>query len=170
MAGERNRKRAVAAALSILLVGGPVLQACAKKHLYPGERRPDSQIAYIEAERFIFANTEFSIDGREAGNLSQYYIPPGVSGSWFVGSPTIGASVLPGNRRISAHVARMGYISAAQEACAALTFRAEAGQRYKLFVESGKLVIRNVTTGQVGAQTPFADCMPQAEIPKNNRS
>ena len=155
---------------ALLLIAGITVQACAKKHLYPGERRPDNQVAYIEAERFLLAGTEFMIDGKEAGSLAQYYVPPGVSGSWFVGKPTIGASVLPGDRRISAHVTRFGWVTAAQKACAALTFRAEAAQRYKLVVENGVLIVRNLATGQATAQTGFADCLPQAEIPSGRRS
>lgn len=155
---------------ALLFIAGVTMQACAKKHLYPGERRPDDQVAYIEAERILLAGTEFMIDGKEVGSLAQYYVPPGVSGTWFLGEPTIGASVLPGDRRISAHVTRYGWVTSGQSVCAALTFRAEAGQRYKLFVENGVLIVRNLRTGQAAAQTGFADCLPQAVIPAGRRS
>lgn len=153
-----SKHRATAA---ILLAGVLALQGCAKKHLYPGERRPDAQVAYIEAERFLLADVDFMIDGKEAGTMSQYYIPPAVSGSWFLGKPTVGASVLPGEHRISAHVARYGAITAAQTACAALSFRTDAGQRYKLIIENGSLIARSVATGQAVAQTSFTGCLPK---------
>jgi len=157
------------ATAATLLAAVLAVQGCAKKHQYPGERRPDSQVAYIEAERFLLAGVDFMIDGKDTGTLAQYYVPPAVSGSWFLGKPTIGASVLPGAHRISAHVARYGTITAAQTACAALSFRTDAGQRYKLFIDNGSLVARNVATGQAVAQTSFVDCLPQAEIPRGDR-
>jgi hypothetical protein len=137
------------------------LEGCAKKHLYPGERRPDSQVAYIEAERYLLAGVDFMIDGKDVGSLAQYYVPPGVAGSWFLGKPTIGASVLPGEHRVSAHVARYGAITAAQIACAALSFRADAGQRYKLFIEEGNLVMRKVQSNDAVGRTSFAACLPK---------
>lgn len=155
----RHRKRTATAAA--LLAAVLALQGCAKKHLYPGERRSDSQVAYIEAERFLLAGVDFMIDGKDAGSLAQYYVPPAVAGSWFLGKPTVGASVLPGEHRISARAARYGAIAAAQTACAALSLRTDAGQRYKLFIENGVLVARNVATGQAVAQTSFADCLPK---------
>lgn len=170
MADRSSRFSKLPATAAVLLAAALALQGCAKKHLYPGERRPDAQVAYIEAERFLLAGVEFMIDGKDVGSLAQYYVPPGVSGSWFLGKPTVGASVLPGEHRISAHVARYGAITAAQTACAALVFRTDAGQRYKLFIENGVLVARNVATRQAVAQTSFADCLPQAEIPPERRS
>lgn len=139
-------------ALALLLAG------CAKKHLYPGDRRPDDQVAYIEAERFVLAGVEFGIDGASVGSLAQYYLPPGLPDEWLPGAPTVGASVLPGEHRLAAHVARYGWVSASRTACATMPFRAEAGQRYRLSIDNGDLVMRNKRTGAEIARTSFAAC------------
>lgn len=162
MAHRNALCRKIPVAAVLLIAGAIALQGCAKKHLYPGERRPDSQVSYIEAERFLLANFDVMIDGKETGSLANYYVPPAVADSWFLGRPTVGASVLPGEHRISAHVARYGVISAAQTACAALSVRTDAGQRYKLTIENGVLIARNVATGQTVAQSPFAGCLPKS--------
>lgn len=161
MAHRNALCRKVPVAAVLLIAGAIALQGCAKKHLYPGERRRDSQVAYIEAERFLLTGVDIMIDGKNAGSLTQYYVPPAVAGSWFLGAPTVGVSVLPGEHRISVRVARYGAISAAQTACAALSVRTDAGQRYKLIIENGVLTARNVATGQTAAQTSFADCLPK---------
>ena len=161
MAIRRTSLRQMPAMALVLLAGAIVLQGCAKKHLYPGERRPDDQVAYIEAERYVLANVDFMIDGKDA----QYYVPPAEAGSWFLGAPTVGASVLPGEHRISVHVARLGAISASQTACAALSFRTDAGQRYRLTIENGVLIAHNVATSAAVARTSFVDCLPKADIP-----
>lgn len=142
------------AALSLLVSG------CAKKHLYPGDRRPDDQVAYIEAERFLLAGVAFDIDGASVGSLAQYYMPPGLPDEWLPGAPTVGASVLPGDHRLAARVARYGWVSAGQTACATMTFRAEADQRYRLAIDNGNLVMRNLRTGAEVARTSFAACKP----------
>jgi len=159
-----NYRRSAAVILAILLAS--TLQACAKRNLYPGDRRPDDQVAYVEAERFLMAGTTFEIDGVDVGSLAQYYVPPGLPDSWFPGKPTIGASVLPGAHKLSVHVARYGWVSAARTACAVMTFQAAAGQRYKLFIDKGTLVMRSLPAGTAVAQTNFSDCLPQ----QNNKA
>lgn len=135
-----------------------ILSGCAKKHLYPGERRTDDQVAYVEAERFLLAGVEFSIDGIAVGSLAQYYLPPGRSDDWLPGRPTKGASVLPGNHKLVAHIASYGWVTTAREDCATMNFQAERNQRYKLFVNKGVLVMRNVQTGAEVAATRFDSC------------
>ena len=156
--GFRRQVR-TAALLGIAL--SALLSGCAKKHLYPGDRRPDDQVAYIEAERFLLAEMDFAIDSKPVGSLAQYYVPPGLADSWFLGKPTVGASVLPGNHTVSVRATRFGLVTAGDSACAALSFQADAGQRYKLFIVSGALVLRLLATGQPVAQTAFAACLPQ---------
>lgn len=135
-----------------------VLSGCAKKHLYPGDRRPDDQVAYVEAERFLLAGVEFSIDGKAVGSLAQNYFPPGLPDEWLPGRPTKGASVLPGNHELVVSVASYGWFTTAREDCAAMNFQAEPGQRYKLFIKQGALVMRNVQSGTEIAVTRFDDC------------
>jgi hypothetical protein len=144
-----------ASALALLLSG------CAKKHLYAGDRLPDDQVAYVEAERFLMAGVEFGIDGVSVGSLAQYYFPPGLPGDWHPGAATKGASVLPGNHRLAVNVARYGWVTTAQTACAAMTFQAAAGERYRLTIESGALVMRSLRTGGEIARTSFAACLPE---------
>lgn len=141
-----------AVALAIFLTG------CAKKHLYPGDRRSDDQVAYIEAERFLLAGVEFNINGRAVGSLAQYYFPPGLPDEWLPGRATKGASVLPGNHRLVATIASYGWVTTARTDCAAMAFQAGPGQRYKLFVEKGALVMRNMQTGAEVAATRFEKC------------
>ncbi|MGD8810046.1 MAG: hypothetical protein PVG24_10600 [Gammaproteobacteria bacterium] len=152
----------LAVAMAALLLSG-----CAKKHLYPGDRRPDDQVAYIEAERFLLAGIEFGIDGTPVGSLAQYYLPQGLPDEWLPGGPTIGASVLPGDHRLAAHVARYGWVTTATTACAAMTFRAEAGQRYRLTIDNGNLVMRNTRTGTEIARTSFAACAPAQDAARS---
>jgi hypothetical protein len=151
-----------AAALPVIAAGtlALLLTGCAKKHLYAGDRRPDDQVAYVEAERFLFAGVEFGIDGVPVGSLAQYYVPPGLPDQWHPGAPTKGASVLPGSHRLAANVARFGWVTAADTACAAMTFQATAGERYRLTVENGNLVMRSLRTGAEVARTAFAGCLP----------
>ena len=139
-----------------------ILSGCAKKHLYPGDRRSDDQVAYIEAERFLLAGVEFSIDGVAVGSLAQYYFPPGLPDEWLPGRPTKGASVLPGNHKLVADVASYGWVTTAREDCAAMNFQAEPGQRYKLYVKQGALVMLNVQTGAQVAVTRFDKCRTAA--------
>lgn len=139
-----------------------ILSGCAKKHLYPGDRRPDDQVAYIEAERFLLAGLEFSIDGVAVGSLAQYYFPPGLPGEWLPGRSTKGASVLPGDHKLGVKVASYGWVTTAREDCAAMSFRTEPGQRYKLYVEQGALVMLNVQTGEQVAATRFEKCRTAA--------
>lgn len=141
-----------AAALGLLLAG------CAKKHLYPGDRRSDDQVAYIEAERFLLAGVEFSINGKAVGSLAQYYFPPGLPEEWLPGRPTKGASVLPGNHDLVATIASYGWVTTARTDCAAMSFQADQGQRYKLSVENGALIMRNMRTGAEVATTRFDKC------------
>ena len=145
----------VASALALLLSG------CAKRHLYAGDRRPDDQVAYIEAERFLFAGVEFGIDGVSVGSLAQYYLPPGLPEDWLPGGPTVGASLLPGSHRLAANIARYGWVAASRTACAAMTFQVAAGERYRLTVENGNLVMRDLRTGGEIARTTFAACQPE---------
>ena len=140
-----------------------ILSGCAKKHLYPGDRRPDDQVAYVEAERFLMAGVEFGIDGVAVGSLAQYYMPQGLPDEWLPGRPTVGASVLPGSHRLSAHVASYGWVTTARTACVAMTFQAESGQRYKLFIEQGELVMVNMRTGAKAAATGFENCLPRPD-------
>jgi len=137
---------------------GSILTGCAKTHLYPGDRRPDDQVAYVEAERFLMAGVEIDIDGTAVGSLAQYYLPPGLPHEWLPGRPTVGASVLPGGHTLSANIASYGWVTAARTACAVMTFQAEAGQRYKLVVDNGMLTMLNFRTGDAVAQTTFANC------------
>jgi hypothetical protein len=137
------------------------LSSCAKKHLYPGDRRPDDQVSHIEAERFLLAGMEFTIDGTAVGSLAQYFVPPGVGDTWKLGKPTVGASVLPGNHTLSAHAARYGWVTAARTACAAMTFQAVAGERYSLSIDNGSLIMRSLLTGEETARTSFAACLPE---------
>jgi len=140
-----------------------ILSGCAKKHLYPGDRRPDDQVAYVEAKRFLMTGVEFDIDSVAVGSLAQYYMPPGLPDEWLPGRPTVGASVLPGSHRLSAHVASYGFFTTAGTACAAMTFQAESGQRYKLFIEQGELVMLNMRTGAKVAATRFENCLPRPD-------
>lgn len=135
-----------------------VLSGCAKKHLYPGDRRSDDQVAYVEAERFLLAGVEFRIDGKAVGSLAQYYFPPGLPDEWLPGRPTKGASVLPGDHKLVVSVASYGWVTTAREDCAAMNFRAETGQRYKLFIKQGALVMRNMQSGADVAVTRFDHC------------
>lgn len=135
-----------------------ILSGCAKKHVYPGDRRSDDQVAYIEAERFLLAGVEFSIDGVAVGSLAQYYFPPGLPDEWLPGRPTKGASVLPGNHKLVAHIASYGWVTTAREGCASMNFQADPAQRYKLSVKQGALVMRNVQSGAEVAATRFDDC------------
>lgn len=139
-----------------------VLSGCAKKHLYPGDRRSDDQVAYVEAERFLLAGVEFSIDGVAVGSLAQYYLPPGLPGEWLPGRSTKGASVLPGNHKLVAHIASYGWVTTARKDCATMAFQVEPGQRYKLFVKRGALVMRNVESGAEVAATRFENCQRQS--------
>lgn len=136
-----------------------VISGCAKKHLYPGDRRPDDQVAYIEAERFLLAGIEFRIDGVPVGSLAQTYFPPGLPHEWLPGRPAKGASVLPGNHKLAAHVASFGWVTTAREDCAAMDFQVDPGQRYKLFITQGALVMRNMRTGADVAVTRFDGCL-----------
>jgi len=156
MAVHRTALPLIAAGALALLLSG-----CAKKHLYAGDRLPDDQIAYIEAERFLMAGVEFGIDGVPVGSLAQYYFPPGLPDDWHPGAATKGASVLPGSHRLAANVARYGWVTTAQRACAAMTFQAAAGERYRLTIESGALVMRSLRTGSEIARTSFAACLPE---------
>ncbi len=155
------RKSAVRVVCAIAVCA--VISGCAKKHLYPGDRRPDDQVAYVEAERFLLANIDFSIDGVAVGSLAQYYFPPGLPHEWLPGRPTKGASILPGNHKLVAYVASYGWVTTAREDCAAMNFQAEPGQRYKLFIKQGALVMRNVQTGADVALTRFDKCLPPSE-------
>ncbi len=141
-----------AVALCVLVTG------CAKKHLYPGDRRSDDQVAYVEAERFLLAGVEFRINGKAVGSLAQYYFPPGLPDEWLPGRPTKGASVLPGNHRLVATIASYGWVTTARTDCAAMAFQADPGQRYKLFVRKGALIMRNMQTGAEIAATRFDKC------------
>ena len=162
---QQRGTRSIASLAAVLLVAaGFSLSACAKRHLYDGDRRPDDQVAYIEAERFLLARVEFDIDGHAVGSLAQYYVPPGVDGSWLLGKPTVGASVLPGEHRLTVFIASFGWATAARTACAAMAFRTDAGKRYKLFVDNGTLVMQDLATGAGAAETSFAACLP----PKNS--
>jgi len=151
-----------AAALPLIAAGALALGAsgCAKKHLYGGDRRPDDQVAYIEAERFLLAGVEFGINGVPVGSLAPYYLPPGLPDEWLPGRPTIGASVLPGSHRLAAHVARYGWVTAAKTACAAMTFQAAAGERYRITIDNGSLVMQSLRSGGEVARTSFAACLP----------
>jgi len=150
-----------AAALPLIAAGALLLlTGCAKKHLYGGDRLPDDRVAYVEAERFLLAGVEFGIDGVPVGSLAQYYFPPGLPDEWHPGAPTKGVSMLPGDHRLAAHVARFGWVTTAQAACAAMTFQAAAGERYRLTVENGNLVMRSVRTGGEIARTAFTQCLP----------
>jgi hypothetical protein len=145
-----------AAALVLILL--PVFSACAKRHFYPGDRRPDSEVAHIEADLYLMANVVIEIDGKEAGSLAQYFIAPGVAGGWPPGRPTKSVSVLAGDHKLSIRVASYGWISAARTACAAMKFQVQAAQRYGLSIEKGALFMRNLRTGNITARTIFADC------------
>lgn len=147
------------AILCLLVAAG--LAACAKRDLYPGERRPDSQVALIEAERFLMARVEYTIDGTNVGAMAQYYLPPGVGDSWFLGSPRKGAAVLPGRHTVEARVWRFGFVTAAETACASLTFDAVAAAHYKLFIQNGILDMRDSASGDQIARASFAPC-PQS--------
>jgi hypothetical protein len=106
MAVRRTALPLIAAGALALLLSG-----CAKKHLYAGDRLPDDQVAYVEAERFLMAGVEFGIDGVSVGSLAQYYFPPGLPDQWHSGAPTKGASVLPGSHRLAVNVARYGWVT-----------------------------------------------------------
>ncbi len=150
------------AALPVIAAGALalLLSGCAKKHLYAGDRRPDDQVAYVEAERFLLAGVEFGIDGVSVGSLAQYYFPPGLPDDWHPGAATKGASVLPGSHRLAVNVARYGWVTAANTACATMTFQAAAGERYRLTIDDGNLVMRSLKTGSEVARTSFAACLP----------
>ena len=45
------------------------LGGCAKRQIYAGDRRPDDQVAYIQAERFLFADVKIEIDGTPSTGL-----------------------------------------------------------------------------------------------------
>lgn len=166
MAGRITTRRG-GIPLSVLALGtlALLLSGCAKKHLYPGDRRPDDQVAYVEAERFLMAGVEFGIDGAAVGSLAQYYFPQGLPDEWLPGAATVGASVLPGTHRLAAHVGRYGWVTTAQTACATMTFDAAAGARYKLFIDNGNLVMRDVRNGAEIARTTFAACQESAAAP-----
>ena len=151
------------AALAVIAAGALVLllSGCAKKHLYAGDRLPDDQVAYVEAERYLMAGVEFGIDGVSVGSLAQYYFPQGLPDQWHPGAATKGVSMLPGSHRLAARVARYGWVTTAQTACAAMTFQAAAGERYRLTIENGTLVMRSLRTGNAIAQTTFAACLPE---------
>jgi len=152
-----DRKSAIRVFCAIALCA--LITGCAKKHLYPGDRRSDDQVAYVEAERFLLANIDFSIDGAAVGSLAQHYFPPGLPHEWLPGRPTKGASVLPGNHKLVARVASFGWVTTARKDCAATDFRAEPGERYKLFIKQGALVVRNVRTGTNVSVTRFEKCL-----------
>ena len=154
------RRYLAAAALTLMLL--PALGACAKRHLYAGDRRPDGEVAYIEAERYLLANVEVEIDGRQAGSLAQYYVPPGVAGGWPPGNPTTAVSVLPGRHSLAIRVASYGWVRSGQVACAAMSFTTQAGETYRLAIDQGALVMRNLRTGDVVAERTFAECPRQA--------
>jgi hypothetical protein len=151
-----SRPRSLAiAGLALAVVAA--LGGCAKRQIYDGDRRPDDQVAYIRAERFLLANVEIEIDGRPIGSLAQYHIPPGVGGG-FIGTPRIGASVLPGSHRLALRVAKYGLVSAANTACGVLSFTSEAGRTYRLTIDRGVLYLLHAADGAVVAQTPLGGC------------
>ena len=158
MASPGGKAISVLAASAVALF----LSGCANKHLYPGDRRPDDQVAYIEAERLLMAGVTYRIDGVAVGSLTQYYLPQGLPDDWLPGAPTVGASVLPGRHGLAAHVARYGWVTTARTDCASMTFDAAAGARYRLFTDSGDLIMRDVRSGAEVARTSFSTCRDAA--------
>jgi hypothetical protein len=140
----------------------PALGGCAKRQIYAGDRKPDDQVAYLVAERYLLAGVEFEVDGRPVGSLAQYHLPPGVGGG-FLGSPRIGASVLPGMHRLTVRVANYGWASAADTACGSMTFPSEAGQTYRLTIDRNVLFMMQAEGGAILAQAPLGACPVTAE-------
>ena len=158
-----KRDRAMPSFPRLLAIAGlafalvTALGGCAKRQIYDGDRRPDDQVAYIRAERFLFADVEIEIDGRPVGSLARYHLPPGVGGG-FIGAPRIGASVLPGAHRLALRVAKYGLASAANTACGGLSFTSEAGRTYRLTIDRGVLYLLQAAGGGVVAEAPLGGC------------
>ncbi|MEM9683954.1 MAG: hypothetical protein AAF942_11870 [Pseudomonadota bacterium] len=162
MAGLAYAYRGRLRAVTLCLIAALALSACAKRDLYPGERRPDNKVALIEAERFLMARVEYTIDGTNVGSMANYYLPPGVGDSWFLGGPRKGAGVLPGQHTIDAKVWRFGFVTASETACASLTFDAVADAHYKLFIQDGILDMRESASGDQVAKATFQACPQKA--------
>jgi hypothetical protein len=148
------------AALALAVV--PALGGCAKRQIYAGDRKPDDQVAYIRAERFLFADVAFEIDGTPVDSLAQYHLPPGVGGG-FLGAPVIGASVLPGAHRLTTRAAKYGWTSAADLACGSMSFSSEAGRTYRLTIDRRTLFLMDDSAGGIIAQAPLGDCPMTAQ-------
>ena len=166
--GRQSGKRPMPSMRRSLAIAGltlavlSALGGCAKRQIYAGDRRPDDQVAYIQAERFLFAEVKIEIDGTPVGSLAQHHLPPGVGGG-FLGMPRMGASVLPGAHRLDVRVAKYGLIGTADTACGSMPFTSEAGQTYRLSIDRGALFLMNAAGGAIVARTPLGDCPVTAQ-------
>jgi hypothetical protein len=142
----------------LVMTAAVVLAGCADRNIYPGEPLPRERVAFVEAARALDASIDIAIDGAKTGSLAQYYLQPGMDGSWLPGKPTKGAAVLPGRHSLTARIARYGWFRAGDTHCASLMFDAEAGRHYRLQWDDDAVALHDLANESVVANAELGSC------------